>query len=91
MEMYSYIHSYVIPVLSKQVMLWLYIPYILVHICCCALVYSAWYVHVVPGTTSLLSYQPVIPVTPGAIRGHITTKLHELKTVLDAGRGGWRA
>ena len=33
------------------------------HICCCALVYSAWYL--VPGTTSLLSYQSVIPVTPG--------------------------
>ena len=44
-----------------------------------------------PGTTSLLSYQAVIAVTPVAIRAHITTKPHELKTVLDAGRGGWRA
>ena len=43
------------------------------------------------GTTSLLSYQPVIPVASGAIGGHITTKLHELKTVLDAGRGWWNA
>ena len=36
-------------------------------------------------------FEPVIPVTPGAIEGHITTKLHELKTALDAGRGGWNA
>ena len=33
-------------------------------------------------------YEPVIPVTPGAIRGRITSKLHELNTVLDTGRGG---
>ena len=55
-----------IPVLSRQVMLWLYVLYILVRICCCAIVfrtrYSAWYL--VPGTTSLLEYQAVTPVTP---------------------------
>ena len=27
---------------------------------------------------------------PLAVRAHITTKLYELKTALDAGRGGWR-
>ena len=36
-------------------------------------------------------YEPAIPVAPVSFRGHITTKLHELKTVLDAGRGGRRA
>ena len=34
-------------------------------------------------------YQPVIVVTPVVIRAHTTTNLHELKTALDAGRGGW--
>ena len=37
----------------------------------------------------LFSFQHVIPVTPGAMRRHITIKLDELKTVLDGGRGGW--
>ena len=36
-------------------------------------------------------YEPVIPVAPVSLRGHVKTKLHELKTVLDAGRGGWSA
>ena len=30
-------------------------------------------------------------VFPRAIRGRITSKLNELKTALDAGRGGWSA
>ena len=85
-----FIYSYVIPVRSKQVMLWyMYISNILAYICCCALVYSAWYL--VPGTTSLLSCQAVLPVTPVSIRAHITTNPEELKPILDAGRGGWRA
>ena len=88
MELYS--SSYVITVRSKQVMLWyLHIPYILQHICCCALVSSAWYL--APCTTSLLSYQAVIPETPVVFSAHITTKLDELNTISDAGRGGWRA
>ena len=42
------------------------------------------------GTTRLVPlYHPVIPVTPGAIRVHITSTLDRLNTVLDAGRGGW--
>ena len=42
------------------------------------------------GTTRLVPrYQPVIQVAPGAIRRRITSKLDELNTVLDAGRGGW--
>ena len=28
---------------------------------------------------------------PRSIKAHITTKLHEFKPVVDAGRGGWRA
>ena len=35
-------------------------------------------------------YEPVIPVAPAAIRGHITTKLHELKPALDASKGQYR-
>ena len=35
-------------------------------------------------------YEPVIPVAPVSFRAHITTKLHELKTVLDEGRSRWR-
>ena len=57
-------------------MLWhlVYIPYTIVYTRCCAIVLSAWYL--VPGTTSF-------PVTPGTI----TTTPHELKAVLDTGRG----
>ena len=35
--------------------------------------------------------ESVIPVASGGIAGHIATKLHELKTVLDAGGGWWSA
>ena len=83
--MNAYLHA--IPVPSKQVMLWYPVDTLYSHtyVLLCSRIEC-----LTPGTTSLLSYQPVIPVTPGAIEGHITTKLHELETVLDAGRGGWR-
>ena len=56
---------------------WLYIPYILVHIYG-ALVYSAWY-QVVAACNSSSGWNLSL-----VIRVHITTKLHELKTSLDA-------
>ena len=58
---------------------WLYVPYILVDIFA-AIVYGAWYQVVRDCNLS------------GAcgIGAHITKKLHELKTALDASRGGWR-
>ena len=59
----------------------------------CSYLYSAWY-ELVP----TWKYQLVLTWSsssglnfPRAIRAHITAKLHELKRVLDAGRGGWRA
>ena len=44
----------------------------------------------VPGTWCH-AHQAAITVTPGAINAHTTTKPHELKPALDAGRVGWRA
>ena len=72
-------HSYI----RTYYTLWyLYISYTIVHIYC-ALVYSAWY-QVVPACKS--SYGCNVSLI---IRVHIT-KLHELKTALDASRGKWR-
>ena len=53
--------------------------------------HTYWYIYTVPsylrcGTSR---YQLVIPVMPVVITSHTTTDLHELKPVLDAGRGGW--
>ena len=73
--------SYVIPVRSKQVVVWYPVDILYFSNICSG----------TSGTTPLFSFQAVITVTPGAIRGDITSKLSELKTALDASRGGWSA
>ena len=52
------------------------------HIYSC--MYDAWY-ELVPASNSASSWNLSL-----AIRAHITTKLHEIKTALDASRGEWR-
>ena len=51
-------------------------------------IYSHIYAHIKCGTRR---HGSVIAVAPVVVRAHTTTKPHELKTALDAVRGGWKA
>ena len=76
---YAYIHTY-----SKgEPRVPVHTIYSRTYISYCALVYSAWY-QLAPACNSSYGWNFSL-----VIRVHIT-KLHELKTALDASRGKWR-